>query len=485
MQKNKHSEFIGQYLKDAMETPPFSFVLAGNITKIFRENLLEEQIRDFPVIALTGSPGSGKTSVARACMRGNVPEFLFTDRVSSVKKQLLKPELQDGYVLLDDCADFASQTARQKAQTYLDEVVRGSYNGTTPLMVITVEEKALEHITRSCRMRLLEIPVADVLKNPSLRAILDYLQQNGKALDRVFSEFERWFLGNCAQYDFQQRLRKFREKYKERDSRSASLFFIYFTALEIFNDFLEDCHGMEISMKKIEENYLEIWEKRTNSTLSRKELVKKLFQSLLEGGAFMPIAPRPEEMCIAFCKGFCTNRDEWGKPDCEECTCYNTGNFYNPLDLFLGSDDSSAILLEAGRYLYQFPKYCDSDSPLLIVRDSKLLALMNSELHKLCCGQKINIHWFGPKELHQLLFEANMCFYRFISNEHKTFVFQYESLSNEKESVMVLRLTESQFELLSEIATSPVGFGCSSQRLKKFCRKLKELGSSIHGMAGE
>ena len=485
----KTPEFVvGKCFRDALQNVPFSFVLAGNITKFLKEALLGEGIQDFPVLALTGPPGSGKTSVARAGMSGKISEYMFTDKVSYVRNQLAKPEMQDEYVLLDDCADFASQAARQKAATYLDEVVRGSYTGTGPLIIITVEEKALERITQSCRMRMIEVPVGDVLENPILNGNLSDLQQNKEMLHKLFGEFGKWYENNSGRYHYQEWLKKFRERHQGKDSRSISLFFIYFVSLAVFNNFMKEIYRVEISLEKIEENYLEIWEKRINSTLSRRELVRKLFQQLLEDEAFKPIAPQPQNICTGLCEGMCQNVYDNGELDCEECymTAHKRGYYYSPRDLLLESDEASSVLIEAGKYIYQYPSYCDGDSPLLIVRDGELLALMNSELHKLCCGQKINISWFGPKELHQLLFEANMCMYHYISSEHKTYVFSYESVSKIKESVMVLRLTMKQFELLSKTAKPPfIGNYFGGKEWRSFCRKLKELGNSIHGMAGE
>ena len=90
MDTKKFKEFE-PFLKDAFETLPFSFALAGNLMAVLKSQLMEENIRDFPVIALTGAPGSGKTSVARACMAGHEKEFLFTDKVSTVKRSCQNP----------------------------------------------------------------------------------------------------------------------------------------------------------------------------------------------------------------------------------------------------------------------------------------------------------------------------------------------------------------------------------------------------------
>ena len=62
----KLKKILESELWNAFQTSPFSFALAGNILAVLKPELLEENIRDFPVIALTGAPGSGKTSVARA-----------------------------------------------------------------------------------------------------------------------------------------------------------------------------------------------------------------------------------------------------------------------------------------------------------------------------------------------------------------------------------------------------------------------------------
>ena len=477
------------YLKAAFETPPFSFALAGNLMAILKQRLVEENIRDFPVIALTGAPGSGKTSVARACLAGHEKEFLFTDKVSAVKKELSKSKMQDKYILLDDCADFASQSARQKASSLLDEIARGSYNGGFPVMAVTVEENALARITPSCRMRMIEVPVDTVLKDDRDRGILDYLETNQTRLLGLLAEFRAWHQAKQAGYCYRNLLREFRERYREKDARSTSLFFMYFVSMQVFSDFTADVYHVKISMQRIEENFEAIWEKQECSVLSRKELVKRLFQSLIDDGAFKPTFSSLGCKCAAYYDGRCTDPQQWDVDDCEECYHGEDpgGYYYDPRELLLGSENGAAVLIEKGSYIYQYPTYCDGETPLLIVSDNELLTFMNDELHKFCIEKSVHLQWFGPKELHQLLFDSNMCMYNYISNKHKTYVFKYERFLKPDISVMILRLTQEQYLALKKAAKRPVWISgmITPEDQKELCYKLKQIGNSIHGRAGE
>lgn len=483
MEKKGCAIFESQLIS-AFESEPFTLALLSNTLAVIKPDLMKNGFRDFPVLTLTGKPGSGKTTIARACTPSHIKEYSFTDKVSAVKKELLN--ITDTYVLLDDFAAFVSHAAREKAYTFLDEVARLSYSGNMPLLIITAEEQALARITGSCKERLLELQVNDVLNDKDLKNILDYLMNKKYLLDKIFSEFAQWYEKNKENYNYKNLLRVFREKNTGKNPRSISLFFAYYTSMIIFCDFAENIYHVTVSKNKIEKTYMKAWEKRTTSTLSREALVQKLFQSLITDQAFSPIKPKEKQICESICYGKCYYSKEFPVDGCSaNCSEIMKGFYYDPRDLILQTESSSVILIENAEYLYGYPKYCNTNTPFMIIRDDVLLSFINSELHKLCSENKVHLQPFGAKELHKTLFALNMCMYHYISNKHKTYTFQYHSLSESNVSIMVICLTDYQFKKLAKSARRPIPFYYSQRKVADFCRHLTNMYKTIHGMLGE
>lgn len=471
-------------LISAFETEPFSLVISSNVLSIMKPVLMKNGFRDFPVLTLTGKPGSGKTTIARTCTGSDTKEYSFTDKVSTVKKELLN--MPDGCVLLDDLAAFASQTTKQKAYAFLDEVVRLSYNGFMPVMIITVEQQALAQITPSCRERLLEVSVNDCFKEDKFVDILNYLMDHEDKLDKIILEFTEWYKNNNQRYDYKASLKNVRSNYQGKNPRSISMFFTYFISMCVFCAFAKEIYHVSISQEKIINIFTKLWKKRINSILCREDLMQKMFQTLISDNAFSPIKPVEKELCEALCSGICSFYSELQDGYCpQECPEEPAGYYYDPRDLFLDKLPASAILIEKPKFLYKYPMYCDTNSPLMIIRDDALLSLMNSELHKFCNNQGIHLLPFGPKELHQMLFKKNMCMYNYISNKHKTYTFKYDSYLETNISVIVIRLTKHQYKQLAENARAPyLQMFISEYDLRSFCLRLSEMFSSIHGMLG-
>lgn len=281
-------------------------------------------------------------------------------------------------------------------------------------------------------------------------------------------------------------LRVFREKNTGKNPRSISLFFAYYTSMIIFCDFAENIYHVTVSKNKIEKTYMKSWEKRTTSTLSREALVQKLFQSLITDQAFSPIKPKEKQICEAICYGKCYYSKEFPVDGCSaNCSEIMKGFYYDPRDLILQTESSSVILIENAEYLYGYPKYCNTNTPFMIIRDDVLLSFINSELHKLCSENKVHLQPFGAKELHKTLFALNMCMYHYISNKHKTYTFQYHSLSESNVSIMVICLTDYQFKKLAKSARRPIPFHYSQRKMADFCSHLTNMYKTIHGMLGE
>lgn len=487
MTETKIHAKLENLLIDAFETEPFSLAILHNTLAVIKPDLMAISFRDFPVLALTGKPGSGKTTIARVCSAENTKEYSFTDKPSSVKKELAG--LSDGYVLLDDLADYGSSYSKQKAQTFLDEIVRSSYSGKLPLVMITAEDQALTRMILSCRERLLEISVNGILDNEEIISILDYLMRNKYILNKIITGLSEWYKSNGSRYNYADMLRIFREEHKEQKPRSISIFFAYHASMHVFCDYVNEVYQVTISKKKIKDSYMKAWKKRTFNTIDRTQLVQELFQALISHNAFSPIKPKLSE-CKTFCSGCCPDYNNKGRDFCdpEYCNSYSKGYYYDPRDLILDNDSNTVILIENPQYLYYYPKYCDSHSPLMIIRDDALLTLMNTELHSLCCEHDIRLLPFGQKELHQKLFELNMCMYHYISNEHKTYTFKYSSLFNDTSanntSVMVIRLTARQFQEFKNPKSNGYRMFIDKRLYTGFCTQLKNMGRTIHGMLG-
>lgn len=481
--KEKNNQ-IDACLLETFSKPPFSNVLYGNVLAILKQDLMRDRFRDFPVIALTGPPGTGKTSVARACITENVKTYLFTDSVSEVKKELKNCQYE--LVFMDDCADFASYGSREKANRFLDEITRSSYCGIFPVLVITVEKPVLARITQSCRARLLEISLDGLLEDEAKRRQLEYLAEHKDLIDQVFLDFSKWYDKNKGKYNFVQELKLFQNKHPDKDPRSTSLLFTYYISMIVLRDFFSEQYKFRILDLDIEKNINILWKEREITSLTGSEIVLKLFDQLIEDQAFQVVRPEVQWICKKHCAGKCCEEDG----DCymkgEECYMSDFGNCYDPYDLYLGKEANSAVLIMNPENLYQYPDY-GIRKPLLIVRDDELLALFNSELEKFCVSNKLKMPYFGPKELHKKLFELNLCMYNFIENTHKTYVFEYENISEEKVSVMVLRPNDEQCERLWSISKKPFtnSFVTRGHSCHGLCSKLRSMGTSIHQMAGE
>ena len=479
-------------LKNAFETPPFSFILSGNILATLKPALFDSGFNDFPVFALIGGKGSGKTSVARACIKGTPEEYYFVDSVSKVKKELL--ESQAKYILLDDLANFNSYAAKQKGAKFLDEIVRTSYGSkysiSMPLIVITVEDKVMPYITASCRDRMLEIQADGLIDDDKLRSILDDLNTYGANLNEIFNEFDKWY--KTKEYDFSNLLYGFREKKPPfMDFRSCSIYFAYFISMALLNTFLAEKYNDGINIQTIHNNFLDLYKIKRLAMMDETETIKYVFNSLLEKRAIEYVKPEAYYLCEGYCSGYsdtCYKYMRYGCSTNNEAYCEiseKTGvqkyaMHYDPKYLIINQRLQNAIFIADPTYIMDYPVY-NIKQPLLIIQNSLLLEKINNELALLHDDLGLAIEPFGPKSLHKALFEANMLMYKIIDKNHKVYTYDYSLDDNKKINVCVLRLDDEQCKLLKKHTPIPNVMMADNPNIK-FIKKLKQLIGNMHYM---
>lgn len=164
-----------------------------------------------------------------------------------------------------------------------------------------------------------------------------------------------------------------------------------------------------------------------------------------------------------------------------ECYYLREGHYYIPDELVMMDYMHSGLLIRFPEKICGLPKY-SCKKPFLIVESETLTAIFNSLLDQVCTENSVHLPYFTSKHLRKRLFDANLCFYRMIASGHNLHMFKYESVDNSDISVVLLRLSDAQAEMLAKnamIKNYPWKANVS------FYRKLQEMLGSMHTLAGE
>ena len=180
---------------------------------------------------------------------------------------------------------------------------------------------------------------------------------------------------------------------------------------------------------------------------------------------------------------------KFGTDMCDGRYCYDMKEkiFYDLRDLLLANAENAAILIEKPKYFFSYPNYLDNRHSLLVVRSDFILRACNTELESYCYENEVGLSSYGGKTLNKTLFHYNMCLYNYITNDHKTYTFQYETRGNEKISVLFLKLTDEQVEQLKKVAIddSLISSHLNMQDYKGFYSKLKVFSHGVQSIYGE
>lgn len=273
---------------------------------------------------------------------------------------------------------------------------------------------------------MLEIEVPNVYENIELREIRNYFSSNRDILRNFFREFSEWYLSKNIIFQYSVEIEKFRKKYKEKNSRDLGLVYAYYISCKILESFLKEKYDIYIENEVIERNCHFLLQAKHKEGVTKEKLAKILVERLFKKNAFEVRIPKPKNVCTNYVSGMCT---KFGTDMCDGRYCYDMKEkiFYDPRDLLLANAENGAILIEKPKYFFSYPNYLDNRHSLLVVRSDFILRACNTELESYCYENEVGLSSYGGKTLNKTLFHYNMCLYNYITNDHKTYTFQYET----------------------------------------------------------
>lgn len=168
---------------------------------------------------------------------------------------------------------------------------------------------------------------------------------------------------------------------------------------------------------------------------------------------------------------------------CEGILC----EIYNPMDLRMPSDPASAILISKPSLIPNFPKHIICDSPLLMIRNTSLLEMLNTYLETYSRKNGVSVRRITPKKLTKELFSNNLCLFEYVGIRHNTYTFRMKDVNNEDVRVIFIKLTMKQYQKLKVIAKENFTMRNYNERevvdmnrcIKGFCENVQSLVGEI------
>lgn len=468
-------------IKKIFEQYQVSVALSGNIIAMVRHDLKECGFRSFPIITLLGKPGTGKTSLAKACLRADAKSLIFGDDMRCVKKEL-EADGQE-YYLLDDLANFESYQGYQKGMLFLDRFVRRCYSGDGRYFMITAEERAIERMPEesSCKSRLLLVGMDDFMKTADNILLMNWLVENREEMEAFWKAFTIWYQSEERIELLKNFLHEYRRKSYLQDFRTRDLIFCYWVSCQLISLWLKE-NGEEIDQKQLKKNCDCLVATRKNKTESCvQQLIKQVFlKNHLD--IYMPV---PREICNEWSSGRC-NYERGCHGYLSECEVYNPRVYYNPFELLLETDERFAVLITEPSKVFQFPPFGEVE-PLLIVRDTTLITLINHEIRDYNKEKGTRLAYFTAKRFHKQLFAADGCLYRMLEREHVVYTFSYPISDGSLEKVLIVRLSPELYKLVREkgkiFDARKNEYMYESSCLKKMCMGLRNVFANAYVIA--
>lgn len=438
---------IKDELVKALESKLFGAALSFNVLSVIKEQM-PKSFKAFPILVYVGEPGVGKTSLVDACSICDAERLCFSDRPKTVADIIEKTDKK--IVFLDDLADYKAQGIREKGFKNVDGVVRKSYDGRGPLIIMTAERKALYRQAQSCLERMICINADSALRGENM-AILEWLQENKEDLLVMMQEFSRWY--SQTTYDFKKLLSEHRTAYRGKGTpRQVDLAFSYYASMAVLSDFLLAYKGITLDSNIVLENIDTMIRNTHQSSIDSDINITKLLDTAIAGRKFTPQFVQPEYLCNKYLYGQCNKHSFRCDLMCDEWQ-YGKEEYIDPQNLIINIDAGfNSVLVQDIHQINGCLKNMPG-GPVLIVDADTLSCNINDVIVHQGIVKKQELPKLSDIAIHKKLYENRQCF--FLPNGYKScrYTMNYRCYNDKmvrKTRVCFIRLTQYQLSLLED-----------------------------------
>ncbi len=391
-------------------------------------------------------------------------------------------------VLLDNFPQTLTPYKLAMGKRILEHVIdTTSEDFEAPIVIITGEPNILEEIRKAdyltSRSLIIKMPKID--EDKELYDIRSYFTLNRQEYLELWKVYDQWAEHNPPnEMEILQELKKFRQKYcVEYENRQVGLVFDYYCAMCRFSEFLESEYGEGIPLKAIRDNVQALfsWKESSKSSMSSYEI--DVWNEFVADGGISNVVMPNMPACQLLLEMSCYSDRPY---QCHWCNGVPVER-YDPMDLRLPVDSAAAVLVENAKLIPDFPKHTAYDGPLLIIRNTSLIEMLNTYLENYSRKKGISVRRITPKKLTKELFTHNMCLFEYVGIGHNTYTFRMKDRRNENIRVIFIKLTAKQYQRLKENVKRNYNMGNYNEKevqemnqcMKYFCENVQSLCGDI------